>query len=90
MNVEQGWNASRTQVNFAARRKLMDDRLSLTLRAIDPFDTSRERSLTFDPRFSQTSNRTRAIRALLLGASWTFGKPDKADDRIDLSGEGAP
>ena len=90
MNVEQGWNASRTQFNLAARRKLMDDQLSLTLRVIDPLDTSRERSLTFDPRFVQTSNRTRPIRALLLSASWTFGKPDKSEDKIDLSGEGPP
>ena len=90
MNVEQGRNGSRTQFNLAARRKLMDDQLSLTLRAIDPFDTSRERSLTFDPRFSQTSTRRRAIRALLLSASWTIGKPEKAGDKIDLSGEGAP
>ncbi len=90
MNVEQGWNASRTQFNLAARRKLMDDRLSLTVRAIDPFNTSAERSLTFDPRFHQTSDRTRAIRALLLSASWTFGKPDKEKDTIDLSGDGVP
>ena len=90
MNVEQGWNASRTQLNLAARRKLMDDRLSLTVRAIDPFNTSRERSLTFDPRFFQTSDRSRAIRSLLLSASWTFGKPEKSEDKIDLSNEGVP
>lgn len=90
MNVEQGRNGSRTQFNLAARRKLMDDQLSLTIRAIDPFNTSREQSLTFDPRFYQTSSRTRAIRALLLSASWTFGKPEKSEDKIDLSGDGAP
>jgi outer membrane cobalamin receptor len=90
MNVEQGWNASRTQINLAARQKLMEDQLSLTLRVIDPFNTSNELSTTFDPRFSQTSNRTRAIRGLLLSASWTFGKPDKGRDTIDLSGDGTP
>jgi outer membrane cobalamin receptor len=90
MNVEQGWNASRTQINLAARQKLMEDQLSLTLRVIDPFNTSNELSTTFDPRFSQTSNRTRAIRGLLLSASWTFGKPDKGKDTIDLSGDGTP
>lgn len=90
MNVEQGWNASRTQFNLAARRKLMDDRLSLTVRAIDPLNTSRELSTTFDPRFHQTSNRSRAIRALLLTASWTFGRPEKGKDAIDLSSDAAP
>ena len=87
MTVEQGRNASRTQFNLAARQKLMEDQLSLTLRVIDPFNTSHERSTTLDPHFSQTSNRARAIRGLLLSASWTFGKPEKGKDTIDLSGD---
>jgi hypothetical protein len=90
MAVEQGTNASRTQFNVAARQKLMDDQLSLTLRVIDPFDTSHERGTTVDPRFFQISDRSRAIRGLLLSASWTFGKPDKGKETIDLSGEGPP
>ena len=88
--VEQGTNGSRTQFNLAARQKLMDDQLSFTLRVIDPFDTSHERGTTIDPRFYQTSDRARAVRGLLLSASWTFGKPEKGKDTIDLSGDGAP
>jgi outer membrane cobalamin receptor len=90
MTVEQGWNASRTQFNLAARQKLMQDQLSLTLRVIDPFNTSSERGTTTDPRFFQTSNRSRAVRGLLLSASWTFGKPDKANDKIDLNSDNSP
>jgi outer membrane cobalamin receptor len=90
MTVEQGTSSSRTQFNLAARQKLMDDQLSLTVRVIDPFNTSHERGTTVDPRFFQTSDRSRAIRGLLLSASWTFGKPEKGKDTIDLSGEGAP
>jgi outer membrane cobalamin receptor len=90
MTVEQGTNASRVQFNFAARQKLMDDQLNVTLRVIDPFDTSHERGTTVDPRFYQTSDRARAIRGLLLSASWTFGKPEKGKDTIDLSGDGSP
>jgi outer membrane receptor protein involved in Fe transport len=90
MTVEQGTNASRVQFNFAARQKLMDDQLSLTLRVIDPFDTSHERGTTVDPRFYQTSDRARAIRGLLLSASWTLGKPEKGKDTIDLNGDGSP
>ena len=85
MTVEQGRNSSRTQFNLAGRQKLMDDQLSLTLRVIDPFNTSHESGTTVDPRFFQTSERFRPNRALLLSASWTFGKPEK-DERIDLSG----
>lgn len=90
MRVEQGTNGSRTQFSLAARQKLLGDRLSLTLRVIDPFDTSHEQSTTVDPRFFQTSNRSRTIRALLLSAGWTFGKPEKGKDTIDLSGDGGP
>ncbi len=90
MTVEQGTNSSRKQFNLAARQKLMQDQLSLTLRIIDPFNTSHERGTTIDPRFFQTSDRSRAIRGLLLSASWTFGKPEKGNDKIDLSGDGGP
>ncbi len=83
MTVEQGRNASRTQFSVAARQKLMDDQISLTLRIIDPFNTSREGSTTIDPRFYQVSNRARAIRGLLFSVNWTFGKPEKNREPID-------
>ena len=93
MTVEQGRNASRTRFTLAARQKLMNDQMSLTLRVIDPFNSSRERNTTIDPRFYQVSDRRRAIRGLLLSISWTFGKPRKEHERDpnDLSGgEGPP
>ncbi|MEO8337396.1 MAG: outer membrane beta-barrel family protein [bacterium] len=88
MDVEQGHNASRTQVSFAGRKKLMADQLNLTLRVIDPFRTSHESSTTIDPLFYQVSDRARAIRGLLLTVNWTFGKPQK-DERDILDGGGA-
>ncbi|MDB4889502.1 MAG: TonB-dependent receptor [Gemmatimonadetes bacterium] len=90
MDVEQGHNASRTQFSLAARKKLMADQLNLTLRAIDPFNTSRESSTTIDPLFYQVSDRTRAIRGLLFSVSWTFGKPQKEQrDPTDPGGGNA-
>jgi hypothetical protein len=87
--VDQGWNAARTRVSFGIRDKLLADRLSLTLRVIDPFSTARERSATLDPAFMQVNDRTRAIRGLQLGATWMFGRPSKKDaDQIDLSNAG--
>jgi hypothetical protein len=82
MTVEQGRNESRTQFNLAGRKKLMDDQLSVTLRVIDPFNTSRENSTTIDPRFTQFSSRARQVRGVLLGLSWTFGKPVKDEDLV--------
>ena len=81
MTVEQGRNSARTRFSLAARQKLMNDQLSLTLRVIDPFDASHERSTTIDPRFSQVSDRRRADRGLLLNVNWSFGKSPKEHDR---------
>jgi hypothetical protein len=89
MTVEQGRNASRMRFSFALRQKLMQDKMSLTLRVIDPFNTSREINTTIDPRFNQVSERTRSIRGLLLSANWTFGKPPKVRKSEDLVGPDA-
>jgi hypothetical protein len=87
--VEQGWNAARTRVSFGIRDKLAADRLSLTLRVIDPFRTARERSATLDPAFTQINDRTRAIRGVQLSATWNFGRPNKkGDEAIDLNPNG--
>jgi hypothetical protein len=70
----------------------MEDRMSVTLRVIDPFNTSRESSTTIDPRFYQVSDRRRTIRGLLLSVNWTFGKPkeDHERDTNDLGGDVGP
>ena len=91
MTVEQGHNASRTQFSLAARQKLKQDRMSVTLRVIDPFKTSRESSTTIDPRFYQVSDRALAIRGLLLSVNWIFGKQQKQGrDLIDQGGDQPP
>jgi hypothetical protein len=86
MTVEQGKNASRTRFSFAVRQKLMQDKMSLTLRVIDPFNTSRETNTTIDPRFFQVSQRSRSIRGLLLSANWTLGSAPKVRKSEDLVG----
>src|SRR5258705_1768676 len=92
MTVEQGRTASRTRFTLAARKKLMEDRMSVTLRVIDPFNTSRESSTTIDPRFYQVSDRRRTIQGLLLSVNWTFGKPkeDHERDTVDQGGDVSP
>ncbi|MDB4908163.1 MAG: TonB-dependent receptor [Gemmatimonadetes bacterium] len=85
--VEQGRNASRTRFNLAARQKMMDDRLNLTLRVIDPFNTSVEKFTTNDPRFIQVSNRRRIDRSLLLSVTWNFGKPPEEEKLRDQGGD---
>lgn len=88
MIVEQGRNASRTRFSVAARKKLMNDQLSLTLRVIDPFNTSLEKSTTIDPAFYQVSERRRLIRGLLFNVNWTFGNSKKEKDLEAIEPEG--
>ena len=57
----------------------------MTLRVIDPLNSSRERSTTIDPQFYQTSVRRRAIRGLLVSVNWMFGTP-QTRGRDDLIG----
>jgi hypothetical protein len=92
MTVEQGRSGSNLRFSMAARRKLMSDQLSLTLRLTDPFNMSTERFTTTDPRFYQVSDRHRSIRGLLLSVNWMFGKPtrDHKGDQIDSGDNGPP
>lgn len=91
MTVEQGRTSSPTRFSLAVRQKLMNDQVNLTMRVIDPFNTSHKRVTTTDPRFYQVSDRRRAIRGLLLNVTWNFGKPPKEHDceRPD-QGDGGP
>ena len=59
----------------------MQDQTSVTLRVIDPFNTSRETTTTIDPRFEQVTDRRRAIRGLVLSINRTFGSAPKAQRR---------
>jgi hypothetical protein len=88
MTVEQGRNYAFLRLSLAARQKLMDDRMDLTLRVVDPFNTSRQRSITTDPRFYQVSDFARPSRGLVLSVNWTFGHPPKEHrrDQSDQSG----
>ncbi|HST08047.1 MAG TPA: TonB-dependent receptor, partial [Gemmatimonadaceae bacterium] len=88
MTVEQGRNAARARVSLALRQKLMNDQLNLTLRIIDPFNTSLERSTTIDPAFRQLSDRRRVMRGIQLNATWLFGHVKNESDRIDFNESG--
>ena len=78
--VPQGWNAARTRVSLGIRDRLMADRMSLTMRIIDPFSTSGARFATIDPAFTQISDWRRPNRAVQLSATWMFGRPSKKHD----------
>ena len=85
--VVQGWDAARTRISLGIRDKLTN-RLNLTMRIIDPFGTTRQRSGTLDPAFTQINSRLRSSRGVQLIATWLFGRQKKDTDQIDLSADG--
>lgn len=87
VRVEQGRNDARARFSIAARQKLWGARTSVTLRVIDPFRMSRERSTTIDPRFYQVSDRVQQIRGVLLSVNRNFGRPPKSDSKNLLDGQ---
>jgi len=67
----------------------MNDKLNLTLRILDPFNTLMERNTTIDPAFYQVSGRRRVMRGIQLNATWLFGHVKKDEsDRIDFNETG--
>jgi outer membrane cobalamin receptor len=93
MNVEQGRVSSVSQVNLAIRQKLRGDRVNLTLRIVDPFNTNHDASSTLDPRFYQEAVRHTRNRGLFLSVNYNFGEvpKDRGIDAGDTGGDtGAP
>ncbi|MEO7966428.1 MAG: outer membrane beta-barrel family protein, partial [Gemmatimonadaceae bacterium] len=83
VTIEQGTLGAQTRVSLAARQKLLKDRVSLTMRVVDPFGTEHEQSTTNDPNFTQSLRRVRHVRGVLLNVTWNFGKlvkPKPLDD----------
>ena len=71
-DVPQGHVGAFSMANLALRQKI-NDQTALTLRVMDPFNTMRFSSETFDPEFSETSTRRFSSRALFLNVSYNFG-----------------
>ncbi len=74
MRTEQGRISGRSMFNLALRQQLLDDRASLTLRVVDPFNTMKFYSLTEDDRLFQESERRMGARGVFLTFSWSFGQ----------------
>jgi hypothetical protein len=92
MTVEQGRVAGRTRLTIAVRQKLMQDRVNVTLRLIDPFNSFRESSTTIDPSFFQISDRRRVMRGLQINVNWAFGtvQEDRHREPLDAGGDAGP
>ncbi len=63
--------------DVALKKTLFDNKLSLTLRASDVFNTNKFRVNFNDINFSEITEGVRDSRGLFLNVSYTFGKEDK-------------
>lgn len=77
MDVEGGHISGMTMMHFALRQKLMGEKATVTLRAVDPFDLMGFSFRTADDRHVQVSERKFGARGLYLSFSYNFGRPPR-------------
>lgn len=63
--------------NVAVRQKLYNDRMTLTMRVSDPFNTQRFRIRAGDDNIIQLTERTFTSRAVHLVVQYNFGRPPR-------------
>jgi outer membrane receptor protein involved in Fe transport len=81
MNIEGGRFEAFSFANLSVRQKLYGDKLNVTLRVSDPFNTQRFRVRAGDDNVIQRTERTTTSRALHLTVQSTFGKPPRVRQR---------
>jgi ferric enterobactin receptor len=74
LTVEQGWISGVSMLQLALRRKVLNDKGSISLRVTDPLDTMGFSFWTADERHYQESHRHFRIRSVHLGFSYSVGQ----------------
>jgi outer membrane cobalamin receptor len=89
--VPQGRVSSSVMTHVGIRQQLLNDRVTLNLMVTDPFDLYRSSFTTRDPTHVQIGRSRWSMRAAVLSASYSFGRPprDRGRGRSDDS-EGPP
>jgi hypothetical protein len=77
MQVEGGKFDAMAFANVSVRQKLYGDRMNLTLRVSDPFNTQRFRIRAGDDNLIQLTERTFTSRAVHLTMQYNFGRPPR-------------
>jgi ferric enterobactin receptor len=77
MNIEGGRFDAVTFINLAARHKLYNERMTLSVRLTDPFDTQRFRIQAGDDNVIQLTERSFTSRAVHFGVQYNFGRPPR-------------
>ncbi len=87
VEFETGEFSSFKMTSMTLRKKLWDDRASLSLRAVDPFDTMRFRVEVGDDNLVQITEREFDVRSLQLTFQYNFGKPARGRQPRPDAGE---
>jgi len=77
MKVEGGQFDAMGFANVSMRQKLNGDKLSMTVRVSDPFNTQRFKVRAGDDNVIQLTERTFTSRAVHVGFQYTFGRPPR-------------
>ena len=81
MAIEGGRFESFAFANLSLRQKLYGEKMNVTLRLSDPFNTQRFRVRAGDDNVIQLTERTFTSRALHLTVQSTFGRPPRVRQR---------
>ena len=82
-DMPQGKISSSVFSNIGLRHQFMNNKASLNLAVVDPFDLFRFRFETTDATHIQKSNNKVTIRSLRLAVTYNFGKPPQPTVRRD-------
>ncbi len=77
MNIEGGQFDAIAFANVAVRQKFYGERMTVSLRVSDPFNTQRFRIRAGDDNIIQLTERAFTSRALHLGVQYNFGRPPR-------------
>jgi outer membrane receptor protein involved in Fe transport len=80
-SILQGRASGYTYMSVAFRQQLMDSKGTLSLSVIDPFNLSRYSSSSSDATYRQEGRSTLSNRVVMLGFSYTFGRPPQRQSR---------
>ncbi|HSH45348.1 MAG TPA: TonB-dependent receptor, partial [Longimicrobiales bacterium] len=86
-DVPQGRISSRTMTHFGLRQQLLDDRASVRVSVVDPFDLFNSSFETRDPTHVQVGSSSFSMRSVRISLSYAFGDPDRGRDDRDAGME---
>jgi ferric enterobactin receptor len=77
MKIEGGRFDAMSVANVAVRQKFYNDRMTLSMRVSDPFNTQRFRIQAGDDNVIQLTERSFTSRAIHFGLQYNFGRPPR-------------